>query len=407
MQNCLESDAETILLTDWNCPEIVDREKQLEEIKNIINMLISEKLPPLTYVYGASGSGKTFVIKRVFENEMNNIRKYLPMFKFYYINCREFGVPSIHLFWVSLAMQLKEYLPLFSKYLNQIISNFPLRGWTTDDYKNVLKELVKEKKLSILVVLDEVDKLEGFEDLIYQLRGFNEDLEPYIGISAIFISNKIKLLSSLSKSSFDRIGIKIHFTSYGVEDLFKILKVHAEYALKKGSYSDEALLAIAKKVFEVSNSAREAKITLYNLAKMSKDKLDLSLIEKAFDETKKDLLTEEILTRPLHHKITLLSVIEFHKRLAKGPDIRGLFRYTIIPTKANIYKVYQELCSMLQENPKSYRAFFDIINELDRYGLVKTEIQSLGKARGVTTLIKPVETVELLEPIVKKAIGIV
>jgi Cdc6-like AAA superfamily ATPase len=62
---------------------------------------------------------------------------------------------------------------------------------------------------------------------------------------------------------------------------------------------------------------------------------------------------------------------------------------------------------MLQENPKSYRAFFDIINELDRYGLVKTEIQSLGKARGVTTLIKPVETVELLEPIVKKAIGIV
>ncbi|HDI06590.1 MAG TPA: hypothetical protein ENF39_01130, partial [Candidatus Aenigmarchaeota archaeon] len=237
----------------------------------------------------------------------------------------------------------------------------------------------------------------------------DEHFPSYVGISAILISNNIKLLSSLPKATFDRIGVKIHFTSYGVDDLFQILKIHAKYALKEGSYDDRTLIKIAKAIFEVSTSAREAKLALFNVAKLSNNKLDENLIPKAMEETKKDLLFEEVRTRPLHHKITLLAVLEFQKRIKRMNQYGkvGLFKYTLnLPTKTNIYNIYKKLCEKFEEKPKSYRVFFDIIDELDKYGLIKTEVQSLGRARGITTLVRPAESVEILEPVIKKAIGI-
>lgn len=401
-----------ILLEDWECPEIVNRKEQVRQIEDsIIKPLINETRPPtLTYVYGASGSGKTFVITKLIKNNLKKIKWHLPTFDFYYFNCKNFGIPSLHILFVNLAMKFTKHLPIKSEYFKREIIDVPLRGWTTDEYKEFCKEIINKRRLSVLLVLDEVDKIgkEKVEDLIYIMRGMNES-DSYYGISTILISNNIGLLHSLSKGAFDRISIKIHFSSYGVDDLFNILKVHAKYALEEGSYDDKTLFLIARKVAEVSTSAREAKITLYNLAQMCEEKLNPDLIPKAFDETRKNLLLEEIIKRPIHHKLTLLAVVEVQKKIQKLAHYGkpGLFKYTSnLPTKSTIYNTYKKICQSLGEQPKSYRTFFDIIDDLDRYGLVKTEIRSLGRARGLTTLVRPVESIKTFELLIKKAIGL-
>ena len=411
MQNSCIINAK-ILLEDWEPPVIVDREAQIKEFKtSVIDILLNGNVPPLVYVYGASGSGKTFVIKKLIKDNYDLIKKYTPNFKYVYLNCRNFGTPSLYTFFIKLSNELSSYLPIHSNYLNQMVHSIPLRGWTLQEHIEVVKEIIKQKKLNLLIILDEADKLgeSVFNDLIYILKGMNEENPHWVGVSAVLISNNIKLLSSLPKSTFDRISVKIHFTSYGVNDLYQILKVHSEYALKKESWNDEILSKIAKMVYEFTNSAREAKLTLYNLAKLSKDKLDINLIPKAIEETQKNLIFEEIITRPLHDKLALLSVIEFQKRMNRLSQYGkvGLFKYTAnLPTKSNIYKVYKDICKKYGESPKSYRIFFDIINELNKYGLVEIDVQSLGRARGITTLVRPSESIEILEPLIKKALGI-
>jgi len=409
----LKEDAKKILLSDWLCPEIVDREEEVRELDEaVFHTLLTEQIPPITFVYGASGTGKTFIVKRLFKDRLDEIRKHLPRFNYFYLNVREFEVASLHAFWVFLSKKLENYLPIYSDYMGCNLTSIPARGWQTDDYKAVVKEIIKSNALSIVVILDEVDKMNtsDFESLVYQVHGFGEDLPDYIGISVIAISNKINFLKLLSKPVFDRIAVKVHFKSYTVTDLFQILKVHAKYSLKEGSYDDETLLKIAKTVFDISTSARDVKLTLYNLAKMSNDKLDGNLVIRAFEETKKDLISEEIRVRPLHHKLALYSVIKFYQQIKEAEELgkkARLLKYAVpIPTISNIYKVYVNLCKQIGEKSKSYRTFFDIIDDLDKKGLIRKDVQSLGRARGITTIVQPIESVKFLEPIVRGAIGL-
>ena len=412
--NILKNNAKKVLLSDWLCPEIIDRTEETEEIKkSIINVLLEEHIPPICFIYGASGTGKTFTIKRMFEDNFIEIKKHLPMFNYFYFNAREFEVASLHSFWVFLAKKLEKHLPVYSKYFNRKINYIVARGWQTDEYKEVIKEIIIQNRLSIVIIIDEVDKMDikDFESLVYQIYNFNEfgDGLDYMGISVIAISNKINFLKMLEKAVFDRIGIKIHFKSYTADDLFKILKIHAKYSLVEGSYDDLTLVKIAKAVFDTSTSARDVKLTLYNLAKLCDNKLDSNLIDKAFEETKKDLMREEIRVRPFHHRITLYAIVKYYKEvmeLEEQSKNLNLFKYAVnIPTKSNVYKVYVDLCKEYSEKPKGYRVFFDIIDDLDKKGLIRTEIKSLGRARGITTLIYPAESVEFLEPIIKETMG--
>jgi len=399
--SCLLPNAENVLLTDWVPEVIIDREEQKREIEGMISTILSSNLPiPITFVYGASGSGKTFLIRKMFKDHEEALRK-VPNFKYVYINCG--ALASFHALWVSIANSLTEYLPI--KISNEEIKTIPVRGWETWEYIRVVKEIVKQKKLIFLLIIDEIDKLniEDIKLLIHQI--YERDGDG--GISAILITNKMGLLNSLDASSLTRIGKKIHFKSYSISDLVQILKVHAEVALKPNTWDEKTLILAVREMYDESNSARQAKVLLYNLAKLSNEKLDVTKIHQAWEETKKDLLKEEIANRPLHHKLALLSVIRFVKRNEKMANLNkpGLFKYAkFLPTKANIYKEYEIICKEYGESPKAYRTFFVIIDDLENYGLVKTTIASLGRARGVVTLVYPSDFGKMYEEVVEEAI---
>ena len=409
--SCLLPDAKDILLSDWVCPEIVDREEQKKQINDIISSLLLEEKPPLTFVYGPSGSGKTFVIKKMFMDSEIEIKKHLPMFELLYVNCGEFP-ESLHTLWVYVANKLSKYLPIDSKYFGIKVTTIPLRGWSTNEYIELIKEILKKKKILLFLVVDEVDKLgkKNIEYLTYQIQTINIEQEKYTGLSAVLISNKISLLPSLEKAVFDRFGLKIHFKSYGANDLYQILKIHAKYALKPGTWDDKSLATIAKTMHQTSNSAREAKIILYNLAKNSDGFLNISKLNQALNEAKKDLIKEDIESRPLHHKLALYALIRFIERNNKMASYGkvGLYKYTrYLPTKSNVYNEYKIVCKEFQEEPKAYRTFFEIINDLEKYGLIKIDITSLGRARGITSLIYPAIPADIYKKIIEEAMGVV
>jgi len=389
----LTNDAVKILCSDWISPIIVDRENEKKELENLVfNTLKNEKIPLSVYVYGASGTGKTFLIKKLLQDYYDEIKRRLPKFEFVYLNMSEHH-PSINSVWSLLCYHLRNYLPV--NVWGETITKIPKRGYSTQLYMDLTRELIKQNGLTVLLVLDEVDKIKEVDTVMYQMfYAYTEfrDEPEHVGLSAVCISNKLKLLNMLSPSTKSRISHVVTFNDYGVHDIFKILKVHAQQSLKEGTYTDEDLFKISAGVHSYTTDIRFAKRVLFNLGKICEGVLDTNLLGRAIKETERDLLHELLSSLSFHTKIILVGIIkrlEFLEKLHKeGTQKYGLFRrLENLPTAMSIYKVYKEICKKFNEKPKSYNAFFSTLNDLENKGLIIKSVQSFGRARGLTTII--------------------
>ena len=108
----LKNNAEQILLKDFIDVEIIDRKKQLEEIENEIlkPLLKDQTLPKLIYIYGGSGSGKTFLIKKM-EEKILKARTIFREFFYIYYNASEYGKPSLYSLVLEIVSALHKFFP--------------------------------------------------------------------------------------------------------------------------------------------------------------------------------------------------------------------------------------------------------------------------------------------------------
>ena len=82
--------------------------------------------------------------------------------------------------------------------------DIPVRGLGTSEAYEKLFERVRNFK-KVLIVLDEVEKLRNYGNLIYNLTRASEIYEVDVPISIIFISNNIhlfRILDDATSSSF-------------------------------------------------------------------------------------------------------------------------------------------------------------------------------------------------------------
>jgi len=271
---------------------------------------------------GATGTGKTGIVRWILENNFKDISAY--------INC-----------WKHRTIY---------EVLKEILLNFqiPVHGKEpTSELLKKLEKIIGKKK--VIVCLDEVDRLKDF-DVLYLLKRNNYGL--------ILVSTFYHSLTSLGTRIKNSLVLtEIEFPAYSSSELFNILKDRVELAFRPRSIKD-GLIKIA-----ALSAQGDARVGLEILKKASKKAEIRNLKEIGIREVEEAISEANRFKRfyPIHklneHQKRIYGILEKKRKMTSG----------------SLYREYQNLVS----NPVVDRAYRNYMKRMVELGLVKVE----GKRR--------------------------
>ena len=319
-------------------PHIIKyRENQQKYIADCIKPLLQGRNGKNLLITGIPGIGKTAATKFVLrELEEKGFDEIIPI----YINCwkKDTGYKIV----LEICDQLK-YRFTQGKHTDQLI-------------KEITKILNKKP---VILVLDEIDKLQDLQILYLILEDINKK-----GI--YLITNNLEFLSNLDNRIRSRLMPELlEFKAYNFEETNGILKQRIEFGFVKNVFSEEALKLISEKSYEKNDLRsgiyllRESGITAENEGcKIILEKHALQAIEKL-----KDIKIES----SKNPKKTFLNLI-------KENSGKSCF---------DLYTIYRK-----DNGRKSYRTFSRKINDLVEEGFaIRKEILK-GNSSGNSSVIE-------------------
>ena len=357
----------SILSPGYIPKRLIARDEQIKKVANLFAPVLSLNPPHNSIIYGKTGTGKTVVVKYVYsklheeieKNEVNiNIKNIL-------VNCQRFNT------------SVKAMVSILNKIDSEY--NVPAHGLSLNDYYAKLYNLLNKKKLSIIVILDEIDQLKD-QDILYGLSraSENQDIDVGIFIGIVGITNDTnfaeildpRIISSLRK--FD-----IVFPPYDADQLNLILKDRA-IAFKEGVLSNSVIPLCSAYSAQEHGDARKA----INLLRLSGEiaqnkrakKITQEHVKIANDQQNIDCMVEVIKTLPTQSIIVLKSISELSKEMKeKFSTGQVLSRYYVLCEDTSCKKLSRTRISQL-------------ISELEMLGIINTRLKTIG-GHGKTRLI--------------------
>ncbi|MCD6176782.1 MAG: AAA family ATPase, partial [Candidatus Cloacimonetes bacterium] len=379
--------------------KIVNRKKQEEKIQNsVITPLMKNSYVSHLYIYGPSGSGKTFVTRKIFEKHYEEIKKRQPTYEYVYV-CGLFA-NSEHSFYISVLKQLSKYFPI--EINGRKYNKINQTGWSNQQFREVLYELVENNNLKLVIVFDEIDKLilrEKDDMFLNSMFRVNSERLRAGKIHFIAISNSLEVEKYFGTSLNSIMGgCKLHFPGYSVQDIFDILHLFAKESLKEGTYSDEILSKIAEYSGSFSQDVRRAIGILKISAENAVDKITEEDVNKGIEEYDKETIKTELLSMNYHQQKIIYSIaylsIQIHEQQKEK-------QYKIIPspesevTVNNVYNIYSRICNSTSVSPKSKSTVRRILEDFKQKGFINMQLKYFGR-RGVSTVISLNSSEELI-----------
>jgi len=403
MNTILKDDAEDLLLEDSDPGEIIGRDEQKQELQKIaFDKIINGENPVSTvYIYGSSGTGKTYVVDKLRES----IEPKLDPTKvsLQYVNGRRHK--SFYQVMVRIWNNLSQFLPV--EVDGETFTEVKTRGFPGNKIYEIIRQIVKKHNLTLQVTLDEIDKIkEGHaQELISTFYDMKKEGLP---VQLICISNDPYQTTRFDSDIKRRIGYEMHFPKYNAIQLKQILMKFADLALKEDTWDEKPLSKIAAKIGQTSGSASEAKQLLYHTAVKSQGELDPSNLNDAKEEVSKDMIRNEIITRPKHDMVTLQATA--HLDCTSDWNKYGSDKYDMArktgPTTANIHEKYKELCSKYDiDDVKSKKTVSRMLKNLQQDGIVDGDTRSGGRGSGISTFWEPLYDSSIIEEIVESKLG--
>ncbi|MHA2054608.1 MAG: Cdc6/Cdc18 family protein, partial [Candidatus Hodarchaeales archaeon] len=243
-----------------NC--LIHREEELSNLARYFRPLLNkdkETHGKNIIIYGSVGSGKTAVVKKfgatIEQYSKDKKNDSVAKIAFFHLNCR----------------RERSWNILLTSILRQMISGFPLRGYSASELLEYLGTVTKERNQKLLLCLDEIDYLlmqSKDKDILYALIRNHETIHRSTrgSISLILITRNPNFQYFLDNALFSSLSKRIlDFPPYTQSQLLNILKARAKIGLKAHSYSLEILNVIAS-IADKGNDARYAIELLWRAA---------------------------------------------------------------------------------------------------------------------------------------------
>lgn len=342
-------------------PETIKhRDKEIEQIANILAPSLKLEKPSNLFIYGKTGSGKTLSIKYV-SKQITEIAKQ----------------NNINLDAIYLNCKLKRIADTEYRLIAQLIREFgkeiPSTGLPTDEVYKIFYNTIDRDKRMVVLVLDEIDQLvnKTGDDILYNLTRINEELKNS-QISLIGISNDLRFVDNLDprvKSSLSE--EELVFPPYNALQIQDILRQRAKMAFREDSLDQGVIEKCAAYSAREHGDARRALELLRvagELAERGDDpKIKINHIDEAEEKIERDRVFDVVVSQPKQQQAILYSILSIHSKKAK----------TFFT--GEVYEMYKSICSQTDLRPLTQRRVSDIIGELDMLGIINVRVISKGR----------------------------
>jgi archaeal cell division control protein 6 len=372
-----------LLSNNYIPPVIVGREKQIADVARIFTPIFSEEFPAApnnTVIYGKVGVGKTLVLSHV-------VRELI-----HYLNEHHF-----------LVVQLRCDLITITQILNEVIFRIdqtqclPKTGLPVGAYLQRVYDLLNGKNKSLILILDEVDKLANFE-IFYSFSRTSEGrrkLNLGLHISLILLTNDLSFKENLETRIDSSLASSyLVFPAYTPSELTAILQDRRS-AFKDGAVDDPIFKYIAALSANEHGDARKA-LQLLRLSGESAERRGSSIIKDTDVVRGNELLIASLKVEGIKGfnpqlQLTALSVI-----LSMSDDRPG---QELIVTRT-AYDKYKQLCQASSRKAMSITRFSSYITELDMHNILDTNLEYCGRAgkkRKISLQLNQAEVAEIVE----------
>ncbi len=377
------------LQSNYNPNEVLYREQQIKQIASILAPSLRMEKPSNVFIYGKTGSGKTLTIKHVCENMNDVAKKNKINLRIIYLNCKLKRIADT------------EYR-LIAQLTREFGKEIPATGLPTDEvYKLFVNEL-DEKKLLLVIVLDEIDQLvyKIGDSVLYNLTRLNTELKNS-ELSLIGISNDLVFTDNLDprvKSSLSE--EELVFPPYNAIQLQKILQQRAKIAFRANVIKEGVIEKCSAYAAREHGDARRAlellRVSGELAERENKSFIEIEDIDAAEGKIEHDRILDVISTQPKQSKITLFSLL-YVKNSSNKPVFTG-----------DIYDTYKEYCFKCSVRPLTQRRVSDIIAELDMLGIINAKVISkgrYGRTRELCLAVPP-SIIDKINDILKDGLGL-
>jgi cell division control protein 6 len=342
-----------VLLDEHIPTELVAREEQVDQYLDALMPVFDGFAPDHVFLYGANGSGKTAATRFMLRELEDDVDPEKVDLSTQWLRCN--GVGTDYLLAIKLANRL---LPS-DEQLN--------RGHAEDVVYDRLFDALERVGGTILIVLDEIDRIEDLDTFLYEItraRSAGGRLED-AKVGVIGISKDSHFYESLSSDVRSSLNSKtIDFPAYDAEQLESILEYRVGVAFKPDVVADGVPQLCAAHGAKFSGDARFALDLLREAgdqAKMTKD----GTVTTEHVEQAKDVVLEDRVTKLLEN------LNEEAKRVVYALVVLVARDDETEPRTKRVYKVYREIANRAGRKPVVSVQVNEYLSQLDQCGLTQ------------------------------------
>jgi len=345
-----------VLRPDYLPSSLPHRVDHLRRLAQMLSPALAGSRPSNIFIYGKTGTGKTAVLKHVFDRFSSEANRLQRNARFVYVNCRLLGTEYRVLAALAAAVKVR----------------VPFTGLATAEvFRRLTSGLAKRPGLFVLG-LDEIDalvKLSG-DNLLYELTRINESLTSS-RVSLVGVSNDLmwkdllgpRVLSSLSEQ-------ELVFHPYSALELADILRERARPAFRQSAISDSVIALCAALAASEHGDARRALDLLRVSGEVAERDQSTAVSEKhvrmAQGVIERGRVFEALTSLPVHSRMVLASILSLSRQ---GCDV----------TSGTVHSTYKDFCSLLNVDPLTQRRVSGLISELDMMGVLGSKLISFGR----------------------------
>ncbi|WP_089649953.1 Cdc6/Cdc18 family protein [Halobacterium hubeiense] len=353
---------------------IVGRDEEISQLANAVNPGIFGQSPSNVLIYGKTGTGKSLCAKYVSRRLVQTADEEAVNAAHAYVDCAQDGTETQAVQTIASNVNTDEtdiYIPD--------------KGISTATYYKRLWKILDAEYDVVLIILDEIDKLED-DDILMQLSRAGEagKLES-CKIGVIGVSNKIKykdrmderVKSSLCEREFV-------FPPYNASQLNDIMVARSD-AFRDGVLEDGVISRAAALAAREHGDARKAIDILRYAGEIAQsteaETVREEFVTQARERAETDRFRELIRGSTPHSRYALqaLTMLSINAREDDtAPNNQG-YRTT------RIYDLYEQICRQEGSDPLSLRRVRDLLKEHAFLDIVEQSRHSGGSAEGSYT----------------------
>ena len=345
---------------------IVGRTEEIESVAEEIRPITEGSPPNNVIIYGKTGTGKSLVARHVTDRAKDAANSRDLNVEKVYVDCSQHNTHTATIKYIARDLNT-----------GSSSISVPRSGIGTSDYYEYTWEVVNELYDGVIVILDEIDKLEEGNEVLMQFSRANETSKVDSPVGIMGISNKIgyrdemgqRVKSSLQEREFI-------FDPYDANQLRSILENRKD-AFVEGAVEDGPVQLSAALAAQEHGDARKALEILLMAGELAERSEDENVTEDHVREAREWAemkRMEELLDGfTTHAKVILYALARLTDRSKEGSF-----------TTTNVYENYETVTENVDMDSLSKQRVYELLDELGFLGVINSEKKGMGRGKGVS-----------------------